>query len=151
MRVFLTGGTGFVGQALARTIRNCGWHLDALVRRPESAGARYLASLGATLIAGDVTQRDSMHPAMARADVMIHNAGMYEFGVNPKLRQRMQAANVTGTDNTLSLALELGVPRSIYVSSTLAIGATDVDPWDENSVRRAPCMTEYERTKTDAH
>jgi len=106
MRVFLTGGTGFIGQALARTIRSRGWQLDALVRRPDSTPARYLASLGAMLIAGDVTQRESMRLAMARADLVIHNAGVYEFGANAVLRQRMQAANVDGTDNTLGLALD---------------------------------------------
>ncbi len=115
MRVFLTGGTGFIGQALARVIRDRGWQLDALVRRPDSAPSRYLASLDATLIAGDVTHRESMRAAMARADLVIHNAGIYEFGANAALRQRMQAANVGGTENTLGLALELGKPRSVYV------------------------------------
>src|SRR5215470_4187837 len=151
MRAFLTGGTGFIGQALARAIRDRGWQLDALVRRPDSISAHYLATLGATLIAGDVTQRESMRAAMARADLLIHNAGVYEFGADPGLRQRMQAANVTGTENTLGLALEVSVPRSIYVSSTLATGATGVEPVDETYVRRAPSATEYERTKTDAH
>ena len=151
MRVLLTGGTGFIGQALARAIRKRGWQLDALVRRPDSASARYLATLGAALMTGDVTQRESMRAAMARVDLLIHNAGVYEFGANPRLRQRMQASNVTGTDNTLGLALEVGVARSIYVSSTLATGATGIEPCDETYVRRAPCATEYERTKTDAH
>jgi dihydroflavonol-4-reductase len=151
MRVFLTGGTGFIGQALAHAIRNRGWQLDALVRRPDSLSARHLNSLGATLIVGDVTQRESMRTAMARADLVIHNAGVYEFGVKAALRQRMQLVNVTGTDNTLGLAFELGVPRSIYVSTTLATGATGVDPCDERYARKVPCQTEYERTKTDAH
>jgi dihydroflavonol-4-reductase len=150
MRVFLTGGTGFIGQALARVIRSRGWQLDALVRHPDSAPARYLASLGATLVAGDVTQR-AMRAAMARADLVIHNAGVYEFGADAALRQRMQAANVDGTDNTLGCALELGVPRSVYVSTTLATGSTGVEPCDETFVRQVPCMTEYERTKTEAH
>jgi len=151
MRVFLTGGTGFIGQALAHAIRNRGWQLDALVRRPDSLSARYLASLGAGLTAGDVTQRESMRSAMARADLLIHNAGVYEFGANSALRQRMHLVNVNGTDNTLGLASELGVPRSIYVSTTLATGATGIDPCDERYVRKMPCLTEYERTKTDAH
>ena len=151
MRVFLTGGTGFIGQTLAHVVRGRGWQLDALVRRPDSSSARYLSSLGAVLIPGDVTQRDSMRSAMARADLVIHNAGVYEFGANAALRRRMQAVNVSGTDNTLGLALELRVPRSICVSTTLATGATGVDPCDENYVRNVPCKTEYERTKTEAH
>ena len=151
MRVFLTGGTGFIGQALARVIRNRGWQLNALVRRPEGAPALHLASLGATLIAGDVTQRESMRAAMARADLVIHNAGVYEFGADAALRRRMQAANVDGTENTLGLALELGKARSIYVSTALATGSTGVEPRDETFVRQVPCLTAYEQSKTDAH
>jgi dihydroflavonol-4-reductase len=151
MRVFLTGGTGFIGQALARVIRDRGWQVDALVRRPDSAPALYLASLGATLIAGDVTQRESMRAAMARADLVIHNAGVYEFGADAALRQRMHAANVDGTDNTLGLALELGKTRSVYVSTTLATGNTGAESRDETFVRQAPCPTAYEQSKTDAH
>src|SRR5215510_1384319 len=151
MRVLLTGGTGFIGQALARSIRNRGWQLAALVRRPDTMAARYLGTLGAALIPGDVTERESMRAAMPRADLMIHNAGVYAFGGDLGFRQRMRAANVAGTENTLGLALELRVPRSIYVSSTLATGATGIEPCDETYVRRAPCATEYERTKTDAH
>ena len=151
MRVFLTGGTGFIGQALARVIRSRGWQLDALVRRPDSAPGRYLASLGATLVAGDVTQRESMRAAMASSDLVIHSAGVYEFGADAALRQRMQAANVDGTDNTLGLALELGKTRSVYVSTTLATGSTGIESRDETFARQVPCLTEYERTKTDAH
>ena len=151
MRVFLTGGTGFIGQALARVIRKRGWQLDALVRRPDSAPALYLASLGAALVTGDVTERESMRAAITRADLVIHNAGIYEFGADAALRQRMQAANVDGTDNTLGLALELGKARSIYVSSTLATGNTGVEPRDETFVRQVPCPTAYEQSKSDAH
>jgi nucleoside-diphosphate-sugar epimerase len=100
---------------------------------------------------GDVTQRESMRTAMSRADLVIHNAGVYEFGGSSALRQRMRLVNVAGTDNTLGLAFELGVPRSIYISTALATGATGVDPCDERYTRTMPCQTEYERTKTDAH
>jgi dihydroflavonol-4-reductase len=151
MRVFLTGGTGFIGQSLARAIRDRGWQLDVLVRRPDGAAARYLATLGATLTGGDVTRPESMRAAIARADVVIHNAGVYEFGADAALRRRMRAANVDGTANTLGVALELGVPRVLYVSTTLATGATGEQARDESYARQAPCMTEYERTKTQAH
>src|SRR5262245_25942759 len=151
MRVFLTGGTGFIGQALARVVGERGWQLSVLVRRLDSRPAQYLDSLGAKLVRGDVTQRESMRAAMTHADLVIHNAGVYEFGADAALRDRLRAANVDGTKNTLGLALELGVQRVVYVSTTLATGATGAEPCDETFVRQAPCLTDYERTKTEAH
>ena len=39
MKVFLTGGTGFIGQALVRTMRGRGWSVHALGRDTQSAPA----------------------------------------------------------------------------------------------------------------
>ena len=55
MHVFLTGATGFIGQALVRAMRRRGWTVDALVRDPQSAPARWLAGQGCRLVPGDVT------------------------------------------------------------------------------------------------
>jgi len=152
MRIFLTGGTGFIGQALARTIRQRGWQLDALVRQAEGAPARWPASIGATLVRGDITQRDSMRKAMQHADIVIHNAGVYEFGADSALRRRMRDANVRGTECTLSLALELRVPRTLYVSTTYAIGGTPkAQVCDETHTRQIPPVHYYEQTKAEAH
>ena len=59
---------------------------------------------------------------MAHADLLIHNAGVYEFGANAALRQRMQAANVDGTDNRLGLASSL-VCRARSMSPGVALTA----------------------------
>jgi len=63
----------------------------------------------------------------------------------------MHAINVTGTDNVLGLALELGIPRTVYVSSTIAYGATGPTAVDETYQRQKPYVTYYEQTKTEAH
>ena len=60
MRVFVTGATGFIGHALVRALRERGWEVTALVRRPDSAEALEVAALGATLAQGDVTDPASM-------------------------------------------------------------------------------------------
>jgi uncharacterized protein YbjT (DUF2867 family) len=56
MKVFLTGTTGFIGQALVRTMRGRGWDIQALVRDTQSAPARWLAQQVCTLLPGDVTR-----------------------------------------------------------------------------------------------
>jgi nucleoside-diphosphate-sugar epimerase len=40
MKVFLTGGTGFIGQPLAHALLARGWNVVALVRQPDSPQAR---------------------------------------------------------------------------------------------------------------
>lgn len=152
MRVFLTGGTGFIGQALAGALRRRDWEVTALVRDPGGAAARALVGLGATLAPGDVTDRESMRSPMAGADVVIHNAGWYELGVGGReAERRMEAVNVDGARNALTLAHELGVPRVVHVSSIVAGGETGDVVRDETFVRRSPPPSPYERTKAEAH
>jgi dihydroflavonol-4-reductase len=151
MKVFLTGGTGFIGQPLTQALISRGWNVIALVRKPNSSQARAVARMGAQCVSGDVTDRESMRANMTGADLVVHNAGWYEFGVTEKSRQLMHAINVTGTDNVLGLAIELGVPRTVHVSSTISYGATGATAVDEFYQRQKPYMSYYEQTKTEAH
>jgi len=151
LRVFLTGGTGFIGQPLTQALLARGWSVAALVRKPEAPQARALSKMGAQCVVGDVTDPAPMRAGMTGADIVIHNAGQYEFGVNADGKRRMHAINVTGTENVLSLAMELGVPRSIYISTVWAVGDTGQQMRDETFERQTPCRTGYEKTKTEAH
>jgi dihydroflavonol-4-reductase len=151
MKVFLTGGTGFIGQPLAKSLHIRGWSITALVRKPDSLRAQALKKMGAQLAPGDVTDRESMRAAISGADIVIHNAGVYEYGMDNAGKQRMRAVNVDGTENVLGLAHELNIPRTIYVSSLQAFGETGRQLRDETFTRQFPCRTTYEQSKTDAH
>ena len=151
MKVFLTGGTGFIGQRLTKALVAKGWDVTALVRKPEGTQARVLARMGARCVAGDVIDRESMRAFMNGVDIVIHNAGHYELGLNAAGKERMQAVNVRGTDNVLGLALELGIKRTVYVSTVIAFGDTGPQMRDETFERVSPIRTTYDQTKTDAH
>jgi dihydroflavonol-4-reductase len=107
--------------------------------------------MGAHLTAGDVTDRESMRASMKNAEVVIHNAGQYEYGLAAGDRPHMQAVNVCGTENVLGLAFELGLPRTLHVSTVQAFGDSGRPMRDETFARLAPCRTTYEQTKTAAH
>jgi dihydroflavonol-4-reductase len=156
MKVFLTGGTGFIGQTIVRAMRGRGWEVHALVRDVNGAPARWLAAKGCALVSGDVTRLEGLAHAMAGMDVVMHNAGVYELGADAATRERMQEVNVNGTDHVLGAALQAGVPRTVYVSSVVAIGASGYTPGpaaakDETHRPDGRYLTPYNRSKAEAH
>ena len=156
MKIFLTGGTGFIGQALVRHIRERGWDLKVLVRDPSSAPAKWIVRQGGALAAGDVTQPEGLASAMAGADVLIHNAGVYEIGADKATIQRMRAVNIGGSRNILGSARTVGVARTIYVSTVWALGASGRPPaqsvtLDESHVHDGRYLTPYEESKAEGH
>jgi nucleoside-diphosphate-sugar epimerase len=151
MKIFLTGGTGFIGQPLTQSLIARGWDVVALVLASESTQAGALTKMGAQCVTGDIIDYESMRACMKGADIVVHNAGLYELGVTGNARKHMYAVNVIGTDNVLSMAQELGVPRTVYVSSTIFWGETGPDACDETYQRQKPYNSYYEQTKAVAH
>ncbi|HEX7420479.1 MAG TPA: NAD-dependent epimerase/dehydratase family protein [Thermoanaerobaculia bacterium] len=70
MRIFLTGATGYIGNAVALTLRKHGHDVDALVR-PESE-TRSLRDAGVVLIAGDLSTLPSLE--FTEYDGVVHTA-----------------------------------------------------------------------------
>lgn len=145
--LFVTGGAGFIGSHVVPRLVERGYRVTCLVRDP--AKAEKLQALGVALAAGDVTERETMRAPMQGADVVLHLAGWYQIGIRDK--QRMWRINLTGTENTLSLAAELGVPRIVYASTLAVFGDTRGQVVDETFQRQAEPVSEYERTKLAAH
>jgi len=147
MRAFVTGGTGFIGRSLVRHLIVRGDDVLALAR--SESGAATLRALGAKVVPGDVTDRESMRAAMRGCDVVFHLAGVYDF--SPEAKAQCAAINVDGTRNVLGLAHELRVPRIVYTSSLAVFGDTHGELPDETYRSDGPFLTEYDRTKWLAH
>jgi dihydroflavonol-4-reductase len=147
MKIFLTGGTGFIGSKLAQRLAARGWQVTALTRSGKSPAPGIIG------VKGDVTDKDGLRAAMqaAQPDLVFHNAGMYVLGASGEQAKAMDAINIGGTENVLSLAVELGIQRIVYTSTTNAIGDTGGVGVDETFERIAPTITAYEKSKTDAH
>lgn len=151
MNVFLTGGTGFIGKALVHVMARRGWRVTALVRNPYGADAKAVEAMGARLAVGDIYDRSTLTAPMRGADVVIHNAGRYEFGLTRREQQEMKLTNVQGVENVLGEAAELGAARIVHVSSIVAHGRTGLAPEDESYTSNLPPLTAYEDTKAMAH
>lgn len=156
LNIFLTGGTGFIGQALVSRIRARDWNLKVLVRDPQSPAAQWIARQGATLVKGDVTEPASLAAALAGSDVVIHNAGVYEFGADRATIARMTRVNVGGTENMMAAAHAAGVGKVVYVSTAWALGPSGRPPEasvskDEHWLDEGPYLSAYHRSKAEAH
>ncbi|HEY8465882.1 MAG TPA: NAD-dependent epimerase/dehydratase family protein [Solirubrobacterales bacterium] len=150
MKVFLTGGTGFIGGRVAAKLRERGDEVVALVRDP--ARARDLEESGAQLVRGDLSDRAALAEAMTGCDAAIHGAAVYKVGIPASERPAMYEANVVGTENALGAALDAGIPRVVYVSTIAAFGNTRGQIVDEDYEHPGDSYTSYyEQTKVEAH
>jgi dihydroflavonol-4-reductase len=118
MKVFVTGATGFVGHHVARELAAQGAELRLLVRKTSNL-ANLEGIAGETHI-GDLSDPESIRPALAGCDVVMHVAADYRLWIpDPKAMYR---ANVDGTRELLRLAREAGVRRVVYTSSVATMG-----------------------------
>ena len=72
MRIFLTGGTGYIGSAVLDALARAGHRVDALVRNSEKAAQ--VQARGATPVLGDAAQPASYADAAAAADAVVLTA-----------------------------------------------------------------------------
>jgi nucleoside-diphosphate-sugar epimerase len=151
VRVFVTGGTGFIGGRLVARLREDGDHVVAVVRSPSKAAP--LADLGCELVQVSLVEHEALRSAVEGADAVIHAAGAYEVGIPASQRPAMYEANVSATETVLDAAVEAGVSRVVYVSTVNAFGNTHGKVVDE-SYRRPeaePFVSYYDETKYLAH
>lgn len=147
MRVFLTGGTGFLGGEIARQLVRANHDVVALARNPARTAG--LVALGAEVQQGDITDLDSMRPGIAGADAVMHVAGWYKVG-NPDVKAA-NAINVDGTRNALSLMKEYGIKRGVYTSTLAVFSDTHGALPDETFQFRGKHLSVYDETKWKAH
>ncbi len=141
----LTGATGFVGSAVARSLLARGHELRLLVR--PNGDRRNIAGLDAELIEGDLTNATSLKRAVAGCGLLIHVAADYRIWV-PRPAE-MLAANVDGTRTIMLAAQAAGIRRIVYCSSVAALGVSnDESPADERTkVNPYALVGVYKRSK----
>ncbi len=150
MKVFVTGGTGFIGGEVVRQLRARGDDVVCLVRSPEKSKA--IAELGAELVNGDLSDAAALRAGMEGCDAVVHAAAMYEVGIPAKQHPAMWEANVAGTERVMGAALEAKVPRIVYVSTCGVFGNTHRKVVDETYEHPGKEFTSYyEETKLEAH
>jgi len=151
MRVFVTGGAGFIGLAVVRRLVERGDRVTAVVRDPDRATA--LTDLGVETRAGDLTRTAAIVDAMRGTDAAIHIAGMYRIGIPASMRPAMLDANVGATHRIIDATATAGVERLVYVSTVNTLGNTGGRIVDERHRRDLAdgFLSYYDETKYLAH
>lgn len=113
MKIFVTGGTGFVGREVIRQLVVAGYDVRALVR--DGSGNKLSLTEGIEMHTGDVADAASLVGAMKGCDAVIHLVGIIrEF---PGRGVTFKKLHVTATENILTAAAEQGVKRYLHMSS----------------------------------
>jgi nucleoside-diphosphate-sugar epimerase len=143
VRVFVTGGTGFVGAHLVRELLARGDEVACLVRNPDKA--RALGWTGVRTIHGDLGDARALREGCASAEIIYHVAG----AISARSATEFMALNRDNTANVLEAAQESPPQRFVYVSSRAAGGPNPPgQPVDET--RPPSPVTHYGRSKLAA-
>jgi dTDP-glucose 4,6-dehydratase len=142
VRLFVTGGAGFIGSNFVRmalrgelvglegaditvfdalTYSGTLTNLEAVKDSP-----RY------SFIQGDIRDEDAVRSALPGHDAIIHFAAESHVDRSVHNSRIFVETNVVGTQTLLDQALALGIPRFVHISTDEVYGSIDSGSWNEN-------------------
>lgn len=119
-QVFVTGGSGFIGQVLIRRLLAEGHDVRALVR--SATAAETVTALGATPVRGVLTEPDTWRDGVLGSEVLFHLAAETDLDADLALHQLV---TVDGTRTALQVARDAKVARFVNCGSEAALLAGD--------------------------
>jgi NADH dehydrogenase len=131
MKILLTGGTGFVGSALRRALREQGHDVRVLVR--SGSASKIDAREGFDVLVGDVLDTHACLRAVDHVDAVVHLVGIRRE--DPDHGITYEAMHTEATYSIVDAARRANVARFVHMS---ALGA------------RADAPSRYHRTKHEA-
>jgi uncharacterized protein YbjT (DUF2867 family) len=109
-KVFLTGGTGYVGRPLARALMARGHRVRVLARG--TSGAKVAS--GAEVVSGDALDADSIANALRGEDTLVHLVGTPH--PNPSKAAEFIRVDLGSVHAAIAACRRTGVAHLIYVS-----------------------------------
>ncbi|MFD6279178.1 NAD-dependent epimerase/dehydratase family protein [Streptomyces sp. NPDC060209] len=145
-QVFVTGGSGFIGQVLVRRLLTEGHSVRVLVRSGTSAAR--VSALGAEPVRGELTDPTTWRNDLTGSDVVFHLAAETDIAAD---RERHELVTVRGTQAAVDAARYAQVPRFVHCGSEAALlaGAPLVDV-DETAPLRPDSEAAYSAVKAVA-
>ena len=141
MKILVTGGGGFLGQAVCKQLVAHGHSVRAMNRRSYPA----LDAIGVEQHIGDIASLDLVIEAAAGFDAIVHSAG--KVGAWGRIEDYYEI-NVRGTDNVLA-ACELNEIDKLVLTSSPSVvqNGTDLEGVDESVPYATHFHSAYAQTK----
>jgi len=129
-RYLVTGGAGFIGSALVRTLLAKGAERVVVVDNLLTGHERNLDGVGGPLDFHrvDILDYEALAGAMKGSEIVFHEAAIPSVPRSIHDPVPSHDVNVNGTFNVLRAAQEAGVRRVVYAASSSAYGDTEVLP-----------------------
>ena len=118
MRVFITGGTGFIGSAVVDELLGAGHEVIGLARFKSSA--EWLVKMGATVFKGSIEDTESLKQGANSADAVIHMAFIHNFS-DFEAAAEVDKRAISAIGEALS-----GSNRSFVITSGIPMGKNGV-------------------------
>lgn len=149
LKVFVTGGAGFVGSNLVKALSDKGYvpkvFDDLSLGKMSNLEGDYIFQKGS------ITDFPTLKEAMEGYDVVVHLAALPR--INPSIENPLQAheANLTGTLNVLEAARLNGVKHVIYAGSSSIFGKTARMPMREDDPKNPGSPYAYQKLMSEGY
>lgn len=115
MAVLITGGSGFLGKALTKTLLEKSYKVYSLSRHPPAPAENLIP------LEGDVLLPDlGLENVPSDIDAVIHSAALLSF--KPGDKNRLYETNCRGTENVINWMKRHGISRLYHVSTAYLFG-----------------------------
>lgn len=147
-KVFITGGTGFVGAYLIAYLLEKGYQVRALKRKTSPMGLVGRFADQVEWVEGSLGDSSFLEETLADIDHVYHSAAMISFA--PDGLDQMLKVNTEGTANMVNASLYVGVEKFLQVSSIAALGhkenrthMTEKSEWENSKYNTGYAISKF--------
>ncbi|MGE5679701.1 MAG: NAD-dependent epimerase/dehydratase family protein [Bacillota bacterium] len=146
MKIFITGGTGFIGRHTVELLSKTNHQLILLTRQTsDTSFLNRLSNQNITCVKGDLNDEQSLLNGMKGCDAVINIAALYTLW-EPD-RSIYSKVNIKGTQNVMECALKSGIKKVVHISTAGVFGKPAAVPFNEESPQGTNQVSEYFITK----